>query len=248
MIRKQHARDKREAEKQKRHQERLQNALDGLAKDMGVSMKPEKTETTVTVRLDQGNSASLIRETGKQATAFSSANSEVRSPVKLQYARKKGKPASAGTGIDEAEAQVFLEYMNREKIRIPADKPVIRSKKERKVNPGIMSTLNLEQGMPLVEAALSRMEKGLTEARFSGMKAVRLIHGYGSTGRGGAICTGVRSELARMHRAGEIKDYIPGEEFGAFDHRSRRFADQYPEIVRDPDYGNQNHGITIVIL
>ena len=248
MIRKLHARDKREAQEQKRHQERLQNALDGLAKGMGASMKPGKAETTVSVRWDRGNSASLIRETGKQATAISSVNSAVRNPVKLQPARNKGKTASASTGIDEVEAQVFLEYMNREKIRIPADKPVIRSEKQRNVKPGIMSTLNLEQGMPLVEAALSRMEKGLTDARFSGMKAVRLIHGYGSTGRGGAICTGVRNELARMHRAGKINDYIPGEEFGAFDHRSRRFADQYPEIVHDPDYGNQNHGITIVIL
>ena len=244
MIRKQYARDRREAEKNKRHQERLQNALGDLTKGKGIS---GKTETTVSVRWEQGYSDEPIRKSGSLTAFPSAAKSEVRRQEDIRHVGKTARIASAVQEIDDAEAREFLEYMKRERIRIPVDKPVVRPQRQKKT-PEIMSTLNLEQGMPVVEAALGRMEKGITEARFSGMKVVRLIHGYGSTGRGGAICVGVRSELAKMRRAGKIKDYIPGEEFGAFDHRSRRLADQFPEIVRDPDYGNQNHGITIVVL
>ena len=41
--------------------------------------------------------------------------------------------------------------------------------------------------MPLAEEALGRMNIGLQELRVSRVKAVKLIHGYGSTGRGAGL-------------------------------------------------------------
>ena len=102
--------------------------------------------------------------------------------------------------------------------------------------------------MPLVEDAVGRMNMGLQELRVSHAKAVKLIHGYGSTGRGGKICAGVRKELADMKRRKQIRDFIPGEDFGPMDEASRKLAEQMKSIPRDPDYGRMNHGITIVIL
>lgn len=43
---------------------------------------------------------------------------------------------------------------------------------------------NLEAGLPTVEQALERLERDLREARACGAKLVRIIHGYGSSGRG----------------------------------------------------------------
>ena len=60
--------------------------------------------------------------------------------------------------------------------------------------------------MPLVEEALGRMRIGLQEMRVSRAKAVKLIHGYGSTGRGGKIRDAVRDELAVMKRRKIISD------------------------------------------
>jgi hypothetical protein len=92
------------------------------------------------------------------------------------------------------------------------------------------------------------MNMGIQEMRVSRAKAVKLIHGYGSSGRGGKIRIGVRDKLAAMKRKRLIKDYIPGEDFGPTDAASRKLAEQDKTVTRDPDYGRMNHGITIVVL
>ena len=43
--------------------------------------------------------------------------------------------------------------------------------------------LNLEQGMPTVDAAMGWLEAELAAARKMGRPALKLIHGYGSSGR-----------------------------------------------------------------
>lgn len=47
---------------------------------------------------------------------------------------------------------------------------------------------NLEAGLPTVAQALERFERDLREARACGAKLVRIIHGYGSSGRGEKKC------------------------------------------------------------
>lgn len=89
---------------------------------------------------------------------------------------------------------------------------------------------------------------GIQEMKVSRVKVLKLIHGYGSTGRGGKIRIGIRNELATMQRRGLIKDYIPGEEFGPLDGVTRKLTDQDKSISRDADFGRMNHGITIVVL
>ena len=44
-----------------------------------------------------------------------------------------------------------------------------------------ISIINLEAGMPTVKLARSRLNQGLQSARMRGEKAVKIIHGYGST-------------------------------------------------------------------
>ena len=109
-------------------------------------------------------------------------------------------------------------------------------------------TINLEEGMPTVEAARMRMNQGLRTAKMGGARLVKLIHGYGSSGRGGAIRRDVHAQLALKCRRGEIGGFVPGEDFSAFDETSRRMVDLDPSIARDIDYGRQNHGITMVLL
>ena len=77
---------------------------------------------------------------------------------------------------------------------------------------------------------------------------MKLIHGYGSTGRGGKISTGVRRELADMKRKRQIRDFIPGEDFGPMDAAARMAAEQEKAITKDPDFGRMNYGITIAVL
>ena len=146
----------------------------------------------------------------------------------------------------EEETREFLEYLDRYTGPVRKD-DTPRERRKGKAGTGI-AVLNLEDGMPLVEEAIDRLHIGLQEMRVSRVKVVKLIHGYGSTGRGGKICTGVRRELTDMKRRKLIRDFIPGEDFGPMDPASRKLAEQEKSVTRDPDYGRMNHGITMVIL
>ena len=50
-----------------------------------------------------------------------------------------------------------------------------------------LMTINLEEGMPTVAQAQTRLIGELGRSRAAGAKAVKLIHGYGSTGVGGKL-------------------------------------------------------------
>ena len=145
----------------------------------------------------------------------------------------------------EEETLEFLAGL--EKYSNPARKEDLPRQARKKSTSGIQS-LNLEEGMPLVEEALSRLNMGLQEMRIGRVKVVKLIHGYGSTGRGGKICPAVRDELAAMKRKKLIKEYIPGEDFGPMDPAARKLAERNSAVTRDTDYGRMNHGITIVVI
>ena len=147
----------------------------------------------------------------------------------------------------EEDTLELLAYLDRHGV--PAEKrdPPVRAGKPAGASGG-MPELDLEAGMPLVSEALGRMRTGIQEMRVSRVKAVKLIHGYGSTGRGGKICPAVRRELADMKRRKLIADYIPGEDFGPLDAASRNLAEKNRNVSRDPDYGRMNHGITVVAL
>ena len=109
-------------------------------------------------------------------------------------------------------------------------------------------TVNLEQGMPTVEAARSHMSQALRMARASRVQVVKLIHGYGSGGSGGRIKADVMRQLDMKKRSGEIREYVQGEDFSAFSPAARRILDACPAMSRDRDYGRANHGITVVLL
>ena len=146
----------------------------------------------------------------------------------------------------EEETRLFLEYLEKhDRPMQKDDTPPAKRKPKAGNRTGI---LNLEDGMPTAEEAISRLRIGIQEMKAGRIKAVKLIHGYGSTGRGGKIRTAVRKELADMKRKRQILDLIPGEDFGPLDEASRKAAEQEKGITKDPDYGRMNHGITIVLL
>lgn len=71
--------------------------------------------------------------------------------------------------------------------------------------------LNLEAGMPTVSTAVQGMTNALATYKGQGVKAVILIHGYGSTGTGGSIKAAVRQALRGSSLRGIVKDFAGGE-------------------------------------
>ena len=111
-----------------------------------------------------------------------------------------------------------------------------------------MKLANLESGMPTVPQALSRLADALRTARTERYAAVKIIHGYGSTGQGGAIRSAVQAELAQRARSGEVRAFIAGEDWRISDERSWALLQQCPELKQDSDLGRENKGICIVVL
>src|SRR6516164_485084 len=99
--------------------------------------------------------------------------------------------------------------------------------------PAAIKIINLEEGMPKVDAARLRMQHELHLARRQGYAAVKLIHGYGSSGVGGALRTELQKELRRLAYAGHIRAFIAGEDWRVSDETTWEQVKRYPEWKQD---------------
>lgn len=108
--------------------------------------------------------------------------------------------------------------------------------------------VNLEAGLPDRVQALKRLEIALANARSSGTRVLKIIHGYGSTGVGGILRPVVRNFLRRVKEKGEIRLFVNGESFSSFDQRSKQLIAEAPQLTLDSDLGRANEGITLVLL
>jgi hypothetical protein len=96
--------------------------------------------------------------------------------------------------------------------------------------------------MPTVDEARRRLIIELQRARAKGSKAMKLIHGYGSTGVGGALREGLRASLSRRRKEGVIQSWVAGEKWDPFEPVARAILDVCPELGRDADIGRGNPG------
>jgi polyphosphate kinase 2 (PPK2 family) len=112
----------------------------------------------------------------------------------------------------------------------------------------MIAVINLEANMPTVQAARLKLEQALRTAKARKAPALKVIHGYGSSGRGGAIKADVHALLRAKQAAAEIKAFAPGEEFSPFYAAARKLIDACPELARDRDFTKANHGITVVLI
>ena len=108
--------------------------------------------------------------------------------------------------------------------------------------------VNLEYGRPTVETALVRLNNELATARSEQIRVVSLIHGYGSSGKGGKIRVACRKVLALLVEQGNLKNYIPGETFHKRSGNGKALLRQYAQLEKIcvSDFGNP--GVTIVVI
>jgi hypothetical protein len=111
-----------------------------------------------------------------------------------------------------------------------------------------MKTVILKEGMPSVEQARARLQGEIQTARQSGIKVLKVVHGYGSTGVGGDLRIALQSTLRQMADRHEIRDCIYGENWRKSDERSWELLKHMPELKDDADLGRGNKGVTLVLL
>lgn len=110
-----------------------------------------------------------------------------------------------------------------------------------------MRAFDIKSDHPTVAMAEVRL-RGILQGCRGKEKAVKIIHGYGSTGAGGAIREAVRRILAERKDSGSIRAYIPGEATAllmGFDEDILRYRGL---LAEDPDFRRGNDGITYVVF
>jgi len=108
--------------------------------------------------------------------------------------------------------------------------------------------VNIKYDLPTVNDAVKRVTYHIHEGKRSGLKIVKFIHGYGSSGKGGKIRTGVRDYLQSQKQKGVIKDWIAGDEFTIFNEKVLKAFRLCDELRKDSDLEHHNNGVTFVVL
>lgn len=107
---------------------------------------------------------------------------------------------------------------------------------------------NVKAGLPTLEEARVMLLAELRAARHEGVRTLKVIHGYGASGKGGKLRVGLRQVLAREVKLRHVRAVIPGERFSIFNPAVLPWLDAVPELRRDPDLNACNEGITLVML
>jgi hypothetical protein len=113
---------------------------------------------------------------------------------------------------------------------------------------GYLKEVNIKSDMPTADLAIRRVTHAIKNGQALGASAVKIIHGYGSSGKGGRIRTETRRYLDEQKRKGQIRDFIPGERFSIFDEATRAAFLLCNDLRADHDLDRSNNGITIVVL
>jgi hypothetical protein len=94
---------------------------------------------------------------------------------------------------------------------------------------------NVEAGLPTHDVARRLVIEEIKRAKREGARALEVIHGYGSPGKGGALCVGLRKSFGLRKKEGIIKNFITGEDFSIFNDPVLALLETVPELRGDPD-------------
>ena len=106
--------------------------------------------------------------------------------------------------------------------------------------------INIKEGMPAVADAIKFLQDSVCRYKKDKYECMLIIHGYGSTGKGGVICEKARQWLKAKERGGMIKEVIYGENFDMFNFNALALKNKYPELEKL--LGVCNNGVTVVKL
>ena len=110
-----------------------------------------------------------------------------------------------------------------------------------------MVSLNIKDGMPPADLAVANLITEIEYYNKTQERVIKVVHGYGSHGKGGEIKKLLHEKLKELTQKKAILGFIKGEAFGSFDKLCILAKELSPELLISPEY-NFNSGITIIIL
>jgi hypothetical protein len=104
----------------------------------------------------------------------------------------------------------------------------------------------VEIDLPTLDEARRRVAEEIRRARRDGVRVLKIIHGYGSSGVGGRLCSGLRKSFRLREKDGVIRAFVPGESFSIFDRSALTMIEAVPALRGDPDLNAVNEGVTLL--
>lgn len=111
-----------------------------------------------------------------------------------------------------------------------------------------ITEINIKADMPSAKEAIDSVSSVIEALRCDKPSVVKLIHGYGSTGKGGKIRVELRNYLSILERNGLIDMYIEGENWDIFNIKTQKMLLKFSYLSKDSDLNRHNNGITIIIF
>ena len=112
----------------------------------------------------------------------------------------------------------------------------------------MIRTFNVEASLPTLDEARRLVIEELRRAKQERVRVLKVIHGYGSSGKGGSLCFGLRKSFRLRKKEGGIKDFVPGEDFSIFNETVLAMLEAVPALRGDPDLNATNEGVTLLWL
>ena len=106
--------------------------------------------------------------------------------------------------------------------------------------------INIKEGMPAAADAIKFLQDSVFRYKRDRYECMLIVHGYGSSGKGGVICQKARQWLKAQERGGRIGEVIFGEDFNIFNFNALALKNKYPELKKLLDVCN--NGVTVVKL
>ena len=106
--------------------------------------------------------------------------------------------------------------------------------------------INIKEDMSIVADAMRYLQDAIARLKRDKYDVVLIVHGYGSTGKGGAICAKARQWLKAQERGGKVKQVFYGEDLTIFNFAALALKNKCREL--EPLFRVCNNGVTVVEL
>jgi len=107
---------------------------------------------------------------------------------------------------------------------------------------------DVEAGFPSLEEARRLVLGEIKKARREHVRVLKIIHGYGSSGKGGTLRAGLRKSFQLRKKEKAIRDFVAGEDFSIFEPATLALLEAVPELRGDSDLEAGNEGVTLLWL
>lgn len=127
--------------------------------------------------------------------------------------------------------------------------PYCNAKQETtKPKPKKLVTLNLEKGMPIVREAQNILEAEIIKNLRLGIKAIKVIHGWGSSGTGGKIREMVIKRLKAKKQNGSIKHFYNCDFLSKDIDDFQLAVNLCPDLKKHLEKDRKNKGVSYILL